>query len=327
MTATMIPMDLKDLSDLSSRLNASTDELNQHLKTIEERINDLSLGVEAWVTRNPLQQEFSSEWAALTHNAVLSTPLGQPVRERTASELGYSRFPDGWRLAVRTVTYRQTKVHAGSVAWDDPTDRDGGAVEISRDAKPLLRASRTIRILAVDRIPALIEALYVTASGIVDAVEKARQIADSLNASGQLPHSPVGDSADWPDPAYAAALKGRKVLWVDDNPHRNARERAALEYCGVQFSVASTTEEAMRLLPLEPFDAVISDMRRGSDKSAGYKLLDKVRAARPDLPFIVYCAAMEPGHRAEAKARGAFGQTNVPSDLFALIVSALSRVQ
>ena len=182
MTATVIPMDLKDLSDLSARLNASTDELNQHLKTIEDRLNDLSLGVEAWVTRNPLQQEFSSEWAALTRNAVLSAPLGQPVRERTASELGYARFPDGWRLAVRTVNYRQTKAHAGSARWEDPTDRDENAVEVSRDAKPLLRASRTIRILAVDRIPALIEALYITASGIVDAVEKARQIADSLNA-------------------------------------------------------------------------------------------------------------------------------------------------
>jgi hypothetical protein len=137
------------------------------------------------VSRNPLQQEFSSEWAALTHNAVLSAPLGQPVRQRTAIELGYARFPDGWRLAVRTVTYRQTKAHAGAVRWDDPTERDEGAVEVSRDAKPLLRASRTIRILAVDRIPALIEALYVTASGIVDAVEKARRIADSLNAPDQ----------------------------------------------------------------------------------------------------------------------------------------------
>jgi CheY-like chemotaxis protein len=326
MTATVIPMDLKDLSDLSARLNASTDELNQHLKTIEDRINDLSLGVEAWVTRSPLQQEFSSEWAALTRNAVLSTPLGQPVRERTASELGYSRFPDGWRLAVRTVTYRQTKVHAGSVGWDDPTGRDDGAVEISRDAKPLLRASRTTRILAVDRIPALIEAIYVTASGIVDAVEKARQIADSLNAADQSPWSPIDHSSDWTDPAQAAALKGRKVLWVDDKPHRNARERAALERFGVQFSLASTTDEAMRL-PLEPFDAVISDMRRGADKSAGYKLLDRIRSVRPGLPFIVYCASMEPRHREEAKARGAFDQTDKPSALLTLVASALSRVQ
>jgi CheY-like chemotaxis protein len=327
MTASAIPMDLKDLSDLSARLNASTDELNQHLKTIEDRINDLSLGVEAWVTRNPLQQEFSSEWAALTRNAVLSTPLGQPVRERTASELGYSRFPDGWRLAIRTVTYRQTKAHAGSVIWEDPTDREDGNVEISRDAKPLLRASRTIRILAVDRIPALIESLYISASRIVDAVEKARQIADSLNSADQPGPAAVERKADGSDDTSAAALKGRKVLWVDDNPHRHAHERATLEYFGVQFSLATTTDEAMRLLALEPVDAVISDMRRGPDTSAGYKLLDKVRAVRPDVPFIVYSPTLEPGHRDDLKARGAFDQTNEPGALFTLVASALSAVR
>jgi len=115
-----IDMDLKDLADLSQRLNASTDQLNTELKTIEDRVNAVSLGVEAWVTKSPLQEEFSNEWAALASNAlVASTTLGGHTRSRTATELGYARFPDGWKLAVRTVTYPQTRT-PGSIEWDEP---------------------------------------------------------------------------------------------------------------------------------------------------------------------------------------------------------------
>jgi hypothetical protein len=142
-----IDMDLKDLTDLSQRLNASTDQLNTELMAIEDRINAVSLGVEAWVTKSPLQEEFSNEWAALASNA-------------------------------RTVTYPQTRT-PGSIEWDEPV-ADAGVGEICREAKPLLRASRTLRMRAVDRIPDLIDALHAAATHVADAVEKARKISDSL---------------------------------------------------------------------------------------------------------------------------------------------------
>jgi hypothetical protein len=174
-----IDMDLKDLADLSQRLNASTDQLNTELKAIEDRINTVSLGVEAWVTKSPLQEEFSNEWAALASNAlVASTLLDGHTRSRTATELGYARFPEGWRLAVRTVTYPQTRT-PGSMEWDEPVG-DAGSGEMCREAKPLLRASRTLRMRAVDRIPDLIDALHTAATQVADAVEKARKISDSL---------------------------------------------------------------------------------------------------------------------------------------------------
>ena len=109
-----------------------------------------------------------------------SSALGYATRLRTATELGYTRFSEGWRLAVRTVSYQQTRADASQIEWDDPVKVVGGGVEISRDAKPLLRASRTIRTLAVDRIPDLIESLYAAGSEVADAVEKARKISDAL---------------------------------------------------------------------------------------------------------------------------------------------------
>jgi len=172
-------VDLKDLANLSERLNASTDQLNTELKAIEDRINALSLGVEAWVTKRPLQEEFSNEWAALARNALAaSATLGYATRSRTATELGYARFSDGWKLAVRTVTYPQTRT-PGSIEWDEPMDV-AGAGEICREAKQLLRASRTLRMRAVDRIPDLIEALHAAGTQVAEAVEKARKISDSL---------------------------------------------------------------------------------------------------------------------------------------------------
>jgi hypothetical protein len=172
-------VDFNDLAGLSQRLNASTDQLNIELQGIEDRINALSLGVEGWVTKRPLQEEFSDEWAALAHNAVApSAALGYSTRSRTATELGYARFSEGWKLAVRTVTYPQTRT-PDSMEWDEPVDAaDSGGIR--REAKRLLRASRTLRMHAVDRIPDLIEALHAAATQVAEAVEKARKISDSL---------------------------------------------------------------------------------------------------------------------------------------------------
>ena len=172
-----VDMDLKDLASLSERLNASTDQLNTELKAIEDRINTLSLGVEAWVRKRPLQDEFSNEWAVLAKNALIaSAALGLSTRARTAIELGYARFPEGWKLAVRTVTYQQTR-RPNAIHWDEPLDASG---EIAREAKPLLRASRTLRMRAVDRIPDLIDSLHAAGTEVAAAVEKARKISDSL---------------------------------------------------------------------------------------------------------------------------------------------------
>jgi len=41
--------DVRDLEPLSKRLNAATDELNAALESIQDKINDLALGVEIWL--------------------------------------------------------------------------------------------------------------------------------------------------------------------------------------------------------------------------------------------------------------------------------------
>jgi hypothetical protein len=157
-----LTMELKDLSALGRQLNSLTDDLNKQLTDIQERLEKSSIGVEAWVKKDALHEEYSDTWTG--------DPF--PTRHRIATELGYARLGDGWELAVRTVIYLQ-ELDPNTHEWCEY----GGEV---KRAKPLLRATRTLRAAAVDRIPALIDALYEAGSKLVDAVEKARKISSSL---------------------------------------------------------------------------------------------------------------------------------------------------
>lgn len=160
-------MDIKDLAQLSKQLNTSTDDLNAQLKSIEDRVNGLSLGVEAWVVKRPLHQVVTD----------VSTTRGYYTRERAATEVGYYRFVDGWHLAVRTISYPQSIVDSSDTEWDESKE---GAEIVAGSIKPLLRASRTLRTLAVERIPDLVAALHAAATETIKAVEQARKISESL---------------------------------------------------------------------------------------------------------------------------------------------------
>jgi len=113
------------------------------------------------------------------------------------------------------------------------------------------------------------------------------------------------------------------ILWVDDNPSNNDNERAALSVLGVQFALAKSTAEAKALLSKGHFDLVLSDFGRPGDPEAGYGLLDDLRREGPRIPYIIYSRTANPDEVKAAKARGAFGQTNQPRELFGLVVSAL----
>ena len=75
------------------------------------------------------------------------------------------------------------------------------------------------------------------------------------------------------------------------------------------------------------YDAVITDLKRGFDREAGYKFLDKAGAGtgHSKVPFIVYTASSSPTIDSEAKKHGAIGGTNSPIRLFELVNKALHR--
>jgi hypothetical protein len=177
--------DLNDLVPLAQRLNAATDDLNQILETIQEGLNALALGVEAWLDsdEHELGRQVTGAWGELGGSPVTSWPedVGEHVRQVRSvqrQELGYGRLGDGWALLVRTANYIERK-------HDDRWIVQPGEQGTEQERKPLLRSARNIRVRAVDLIPDLIGKLRKEASGVIDAVEKARQIADSLRKGAQ----------------------------------------------------------------------------------------------------------------------------------------------
>lgn len=116
-----------------------------------------------------------------------------------------------------------------------------------------------------------------------------------------------------------------QVLWVDDRPDNNIYERQAFQAQGIEFSLALSTNEALEILRVNKFAAIISDMGRKEGSQEGYVLLDKLRALGDKTPFIIYAGSNLPEHKKLARERGAVGSTNRADELFKLVMGAMSN--
>lgn len=126
-------------------------------------------------------------------------------------------------------------------------------------------------------------------------------------------------------PRVLRQARNATALWVDDRPDNNIHERASLEAIGVSFVLSPSTDDALEKVARQSFDVIISDMGRGVDTTAGYHLLEKLRASGNRTPFIIYAGSRAPEHRALAKEKGALDTTNRPDELFSLVLSAIDR--
>ena len=122
-------------------------------------------------------------------------------------------------------------------------------------------------------------------------------------------------------------IRGKSILWVDDNPMSNKYERQALTALGIQVSCALDTELALEQLHTRHFDLVISDMGRPSGAQAGYSLLKRLRADDQKIPFLIYAGSNSLEHKAEARRLDAQGSTNDPQELLELVLSTLMGVK
>jgi CheY-like chemotaxis protein len=126
-------------------------------------------------------------------------------------------------------------------------------------------------------------------------------------------------------PNEAERFSESKVLWVDDHPENNLYELRAFEAIGLQFALAGSTEEALRILRDNSIAAIISDMSRPPDPRAGYKLLDTLRARGDKTPFVIYTGSRAQEYKNETTEHGGQGCTNRPDELFTLVTRAIIR--
>jgi CheY-like chemotaxis protein len=89
-------------------------------------------------------------------------------------------------------------------------------------------------------------------------------------------------------------LQGSRILWVDDNPNWQVRERNFLHVIGIGVDCAQTNQAAYNLMEAQntnqtPYDLVISDVGRDHEgNETGFTLLAGIRARGYSTNVIFY---------------------------------------
>jgi len=120
----------------------------------------------------------------------------------------------------------------------------------------------------------------------------------------------------------APALKAAEILWVDDNPGNNIYERMMLKSLGIIVDVAVSTDEALAMLSMRHYDAVISDMERHGNTQAGLKLLYGIQERGWRTQTVFYTGWIDPSR---GTPPGAFGITVYPDELIHYVLDILER--
>jgi hypothetical protein len=141
-------IDFSQLSSLSRKLNEASDTLSTQITAFESALNELKLGVSAWVVVARWQTD--SPW---TVDGVV-----QGTMEEVES-IGYGKRKGKWGLL-----YSLTYPEIGDPDFDSEM--------------PLRDAPRIERIRAIDKLPDLVRELESKASALAnEAAEKANQVA------------------------------------------------------------------------------------------------------------------------------------------------------
>jgi serine/threonine protein kinase/O-acetyl-ADP-ribose deacetylase (regulator of RNase III) len=120
------------------------------------------------------------------------------------------------------------------------------------------------------------------------------------------------------------------ILWVDDEPENNWRERRMFEDIGLRVASVTSTDMAIRYLRRRAATeserklvAVISDMDRREGPREGYALLTFMRELGDATPFFVYSSAAILEHKRGVAACGGQGCTDDDVELFKMVVSSI----
>lgn len=111
-----------------------------------------------------------------------------------------------------------------------------------------------------------------------------------------------------------------RVLWVDDHPENNADERRFLERRKVAVYQVMTSEDALELLAMYKYNAVISDMNREDQPLAGLYLVKAMRRRKDRTPFFLYTVVPSAAQRALVIEAGGQGTTVTSNELYAAVL-------
>jgi DNA-binding response OmpR family regulator len=91
------------------------------------------------------------------------------------------------------------------------------------------------------------------------------------------------------------------MLWVDDHPSNNELEVEYFRRRKIAVHLAEDTEDALKLLRMNDYQLVLSDLGRGEDRLAGLKLIQIMKQQGIRVPAIIY--TMRPNDPARRSAQ------------------------
>ena len=116
-----------------------------------------------------------------------------------------------------------------------------------------------------------------------------------------------------------------RVLVVDDEPTLRRTIEHTLTQRGYTVVLASNGEEGLEALQEEPVDLVLTDILM--PEHDGFSMIERIRAADPEVPIIAMSAMVGPSGRQQALRLGATLCVTKPLDLSALLRIVQSMLQ
>jgi hypothetical protein len=155
MVDTTIESRLASLESTAQSLNKASDSVNALLDRFEKRLVDANIGFEVWLPQPLSRMEGKKD----------------PGAENIALErrFGFARVFGGWRLAVKEVKTRFGFFEGDTnCPWSDE--------HLEAAPIPLSQAGRDERIMALQFMPALLEALDIRAKEALETIAEAKRL-------------------------------------------------------------------------------------------------------------------------------------------------------
>jgi DNA-binding response OmpR family regulator len=130
---------------------------------------------------------------------------------------------------------------------------------------------------------------------------------------------PVSGAAERPLAKGEAADAIGRILWVDDHPENNSVERDYFESRKLAVYQVVTSGEALQLLAMYEYDAVISDMNRNGKPLDGIALVKEMRRRGDRTPFVLYSVVPSEAQRRLVADSGGQAATVEREELYRVV--------
>jgi two-component system, chemotaxis family, CheB/CheR fusion protein len=142
-----------------------------------------------------------------------------------------------------------------------------------------------------------------------------------------LPESPVLGELDRPgEPVDSSALKGLKILLVDDSLESLEAFRTLLELEGAHVQAEASAKQALAAATSDEFDLILSDI--GMPEMDGYELIEALRRM-PRMVVVPAIALTGFGRAQDAKRalRAGFNAHLAKPVSLPVLLSAIDRIK